>query len=105
MWRGLKDKSEWKTKAIVVKENYIKAVLKYERQLLMERITRAVAHDFRAIMDLQEKTAAWLLIVSEDAKLCASHANHPTIVNTKDIQLARRMRGVRVETWDSVDGF
>lgn len=31
LWRGLKDKSEWEAKAVVAKQNYIRAVQEYER--------------------------------------------------------------------------
>jgi len=45
-----------------------------------------------AILALQEATEAYLVHLFEDANLCAIHAKRVTIM-TKDIQLARRIRG------------
>ena len=46
----------------------------------------------RAIEALQEAAEAFLVHLFEDANLCAIHAKRVTIM-TKDIQLARRIRG------------
>ncbi|RHZ44023.1 hypothetical protein Glove_772g7 [Diversispora epigaea] len=46
-----------------------------------------------AIMALQEAAEAYLVHLFEDANLCAIHAKRVTIMQ-KDIQLARRIRGV-----------
>ncbi|RIA92229.1 histone-fold-containing protein [Glomus cerebriforme] len=46
-----------------------------------------------AILALQEATEAYLVHLFEDANLCAIHAKRVTIMQ-KDIQLARRIRGV-----------
>ncbi|GBF89194.1 histone H3 [Raphidocelis subcapitata] len=57
---------------------------------------QSVAQDLRfkgdAFMALQEAAEAYLVGLFEDAQLCAIHAKRVTIF-TKDIQLARRMRG------------
>ncbi|KAF9534228.1 histone-fold-containing protein [Crepidotus variabilis] len=45
-----------------------------------------------ALLALQEATEAYLVHLFEDANLCAIHAKRVTIM-TKDIQLARRIRG------------
>lgn len=47
----------------------------------------------QAILALQEATEAFLIHLFEDANLCAIHAKRVTIMQ-KDIQLARRIRGV-----------
>ncbi|CAJ0895672.1 5932_t:CDS:2 [Entrophospora sp. SA101] len=46
-----------------------------------------------AILALQEATEAFLIHLFEDANLCAIHAKRITLMQ-KDIQLARRIRGV-----------
>lgn len=45
-----------------------------------------------AILALQEATEAFLVHLFEDANLCAVHAKRVTLM-TKDMQLARRIRG------------
>jgi len=45
-----------------------------------------------ALLALQEATEAYLVHLFEDANLCAIHAKRVTVM-TKDIQLARRIRG------------
>lgn len=45
-----------------------------------------------AIMALQEATEAFLVHLFEDSNLCAIHAKRVTLM-TKDMQLARRLRG------------
>jgi len=45
-----------------------------------------------ALLALQEATEAYLVHLFEDANLCAIHAKRVTIM-TRDIQLARRIRG------------
>ncbi|KAF8812530.1 histone-fold-containing protein [Phlegmacium glaucopus] len=45
-----------------------------------------------ALLALQEATEAYLVHLFEDANLCAFHAKRVTIM-TRDIQLARRIRG------------
>jgi len=47
----------------------------------------------QAIQALQESAEAFLVHLFEDTNLCAIHAKRVTIMQ-KDIQLARRIRGV-----------
>ncbi|GBB90120.1 hypothetical protein RclHR1_00170024 [Rhizophagus clarus] len=76
------------------------------RKLPFSRVVREIALEilgprtdigFRwqsaAISALQEATEAYLVHLFEDANLCAIHAKRVTIMQ-KDIQLARRIRGV-----------
>jgi histone H3/H4 len=49
-----------------------------------------------ALLALQTAAEAYLVHLFEDANLCAIHAKRVTIM-PKDIQLARRIRGVREE--------
>ena len=47
-----------------------------------------------AVLALQEAAEAYLVGLFEDTNLCAIHAKRVTIMS-KDIQLARRIRGER----------
>ncbi|KAL4877697.1 histone-fold-containing protein [Aspergillus karnatakaensis] len=90
----------------------LKEIRKYQRsydlllrKLPFARLVREVAFDmlptgsaeFRwqshAILALQEAAEAFLVHLFEDTNLCAIHAKRVTIMQ-KDIQLARRIRGV-----------
>ncbi|KID94006.1 histone H3, partial [Metarhizium majus ARSEF 297] len=70
------------------------------RKLPFQRLVREVAQDFKsdlrfqssAIQALQEVVEAYLVSLFEDTNLCAIHAKRVTI-QSKDIQLARRLRG------------
>ncbi len=57
----------------------------------------APTRDFRwqgsALLALQDMAEAYLVGLFEDANLCAIHAKRVTIM-VKDIQLARRIRGL-----------
>ncbi|KAI1489891.1 histone-fold-containing protein [Biscogniauxia mediterranea] len=74
------------------------------RKLPFSRLVREIALAIRppdegmrwqsqAIMALQEAAEAFLVHLFEDTNLCAIHAKRVTIMQ-KDIQLARRIRGV-----------
>lgn len=58
---------------------------------------RPLGAEFRwqsqAIQALQEAAEAYMVYLFEDANLCAIHAKRVTIMQ-KDIQLARRIRGI-----------
>lgn len=54
----------------------------------------------QAIQALQEASEAFLVHLFEDTNLCAIHAKRVTIMQ-KDIQLARRIRGV----WGGAGGY
>lgn len=89
-------------------ERAIKEIRQYQkstelliRKLPFARLAREVqssftAEQFRwqaaALIALQEAAEAHLVGLFEDANLCAIHAKRVTIM-TKDIQLARRIRG------------
>lgn len=68
-------------------------------QKLVREIALGIKTDLRfqstAILALQEAAEAYLVGLFESANLCAMHAKRVTIM-TKDIQLARRLRG---EKW------
>jgi len=65
-------------------------------------LVRELAHEFKqelrfqssAVLALQEAAEAYLVSLFEDTNLCAIHARRVTIM-TKDLQLARRIRGDR----------
>ena len=74
------------------------------RKMPFARLVREIAIQFRprddgmrwqssALMALQEASEAFLIHLFEDTNLCAIHAKRVTIMQ-KDIQLARRIRGV-----------
>ncbi|KAI0115815.1 core histone H2A/H2B/H3/H4-domain-containing protein [Nemania sp. FL0031] len=74
------------------------------RKLPFSRVVREIAISLRprdegmrwqsqAILALQEAAEAFLVHLFEDSNLCAIHAKRVTIMQ-KDIQLARRIRGV-----------
>ena len=73
------------------------------RKLPFQRLVRELAQDLGkmnirfqsgAIMALQEASEAYLVGLLEDTNLCAVHTKRVTIM-TKDIQLARQIRGER----------
>jgi histone H3 len=72
------------------------------RKLPFQRLVREIAREYKAelrfqssaILALQEAAEAYLVGLFEDTNLCAIHAKRVTIM-TKDIQLARRIRGER----------
>nr|KAK5435730.1 histone H3.1 [Exophiala xenobiotica] len=71
------------------------------RKLPFQRLVREIAHDLRselrfqssAILALQDSTEAFLASIFADTNLCAIHAGRVTI-QPKDMQLARRLRGL-----------
>jgi histone H3 len=71
-------------------------------KLNFQRLVREIAQDYKkdlrfqssAIMALQEGAEAFLVGLFEDTNLCAIHANRVTIM-VKDMQLARRIRGMK----------
>ncbi|KAF2158331.1 hypothetical protein M409DRAFT_34625, partial [Zasmidium cellare ATCC 36951] len=70
------------------------------RKLPFQRLVREIAQDFRselrfqssALGALQESAESFLVSLFEDANHCAIHAKRVTI-QTKDMHLARRLRG------------
>ena len=69
------------------------------RKLPFQRLVREIAQDFKsdlrfqssAIGALQESVEAYLVSLFEDTNLCAKRVT----IQSKDIQLARRLRGER----------
>jgi histone H3 len=72
------------------------------KKLPFQRVVREIAQTYNpdlrfqstAILALQEATEAFLVGLFEDTNLCTLHAGRTTIM-TKDMQLARRIRGER----------
>ncbi|XP_037072236.1 histone H3-like [Pollicipes pollicipes] len=72
------------------------------RKLPFQCLVREIAQDFKtdlrfqssAFMTLQEASEAYLVGLFEGTNLCAIHAKRVTIMS-KEIQLARRIRGKR----------
>jgi histone H3 len=72
------------------------------RKLPFQRLVREIARDFKSNLHfqsstlgaLQESVEAYLVSLFVDTNLCAIHARRVTI-QTKDMQLARRLRGER----------
>ncbi|XP_066471767.1 histone H3-like centromeric protein A [Tiliqua scincoides] len=74
------------------------------RKLPFARVVREICLDFTrgvdmqwqamALLALQEAAEAFLVHLMEDAYLCAIHAKRVTLY-PKDIQLARRIRGIQ----------
>lgn len=81
---------------------YQKSTCLLLRKLPFQRLVREISQDFNpeirfasnAVGALQEASEAYLVGLFEAANLCAIHAKRMTIM-TKDIQLARRIRGER----------
>merc|ERR1739838_163453 len=73
------------------------------RKLPFQRLVREIATEQKgdlrfqsnAVLALQEAAEAYLVGMFEDTNLCAIHAKRVTIM-TRDIQLARRIRGEKV---------
>merc|ERR1712093_951666 len=82
----------------------LREIRRYQKstELPFQRLVREIAQDFKsdlrfqssAIGALQESVEAYLVSLFEDTNLCAIHAKRVTI-QSKDIQLARRLRGER----------
>ena len=71
-------------------------------KLPFQRLVREIAQEFNnsprfsasAVLALQEASEAYLVGLFQDAQLCAIHGKRVTVMS-KDIQLARRIRGER----------
>lgn len=87
----------------------LKEIRKYQKgtellikKLPFQRLVREIAQDYKsdlrfqssAVAALQEASEAYLVSLFEDTNLCAIHAKRVTIMS-KDLQLARRIRGER----------
>ncbi|XP_078733682.1 histone H3-like [Lampetra fluviatilis] len=100
---GVKKPHRYRPGTVALREirRYQKSTELLIRKLPFQRLVREIAQDFKtdlrfqssAVMALQEASEAYLVALFEDTNLCAIHAKRVTIM-PKDIQLARRIRGV-----------
>lgn len=91
------------TRALMEIRQYQRSTALLLRKLPFARLVKEVADSMSkggqlrwqsaAIMCLQEASEAYLVHLFEDTNLCAIHAKRVTIM-PKDMQLARRIRGV-----------
>ena len=101
---GLKKPHRFKPGTVALREirKYQKSTDLLIRKLPFQRLVREIAQDFKtdlrfqsnAVLALQEAAEAYLVSLFEDTNLCAIHAKRVTIM-TKDVHLARRIRGER----------
>ncbi|KAM4719638.1 histone H3-like centromeric protein A [Anableps anableps] len=90
------------TRALMEIRKYQKSTDLLIRKTSFARLVREVCQSFSittlrwqvfALMALQEAAEAFLVLLLSDANLCAIHAKRVTVF-PRDIQLARRIRGV-----------
>ncbi|XP_013858255.1 histone H3-like centromeric protein A isoform X2 [Austrofundulus limnaeus] len=90
------------TRALMEIRKYQKSTDLLIRKAPFARLVREVCQSFSmkgyrwqvyALMALQEAAEAFLVLLFSDANLCAIHAKRVTLF-PRDIQLARRLRGV-----------
>lgn len=101
---GIKKPHRFRPGTVALREirRYQKSTELLIRKLPFQRLVREIAQDFKtdlrfqstAVLALQEASEAYLVGLFEDTNLCAIYAKRATIM-TKDIQLARRIRGER----------
>ncbi|KAM3139732.1 hypothetical protein pb186bvf_008190 [Paramecium bursaria] len=101
---GLKKPHKFRPGTVALREirKYQKSTELLIRKLPFQRLVREIAQDFQkelrfqssAVLALQEAAEAYLVGLFEDTNLCAIHARRVTIMS-RDIQLARRIRGER----------
>ncbi|KAH7850579.1 hypothetical protein Vadar_000102 [Vaccinium darrowii] len=103
---GVKKPHRYRPGTVALREirKYQKSTELLIRKLPFQRLVREIAQDFKtdlrfqshAVLALQEAAEAYLVGLFEDTNLCAIHAKRVTIM-PKDIQLARRIRGVHID--------
>merc|ERR1712063_179425 len=101
---GVKKPHRFRPGTVALREirRYQKSTDLLIRKLPFQRLVREIAQDYKsdlrfqssAVAALQEASEAYLVSLFEDTNLCAIHVKRVTIM-TKDIQLARRIRGER----------
>ncbi len=101
---GVKKPHRFKPGTVALREirKYQKSTDLLIRKLPFQRLVREIAHEFKqelrfqssAVLALQEAAEAYLVSLFEDTNLCAIHAKRVTIM-TRDLQLAKRIRGDR----------
>ena len=99
---GVKKPHRYRPGTVALREirKYQKSTELLIRKLPFQRLVREIANDFKtdlrfqssAVLALQEASESYLVGLFEDTNLCAIHAKRVTIM-TKDMQLARRIRG------------
>ncbi|KAK3366384.1 histone-fold-containing protein, partial [Podospora didyma] len=102
--QGVKKPRRYKPGTVALREirRYQKSTELLIRKLPFQRLVREIAQEFKndlrfqssAIGALQESVESYLVSLFEDTNLCAIHAKRVTI-QSKDMQLARRLRGER----------
>ncbi|RHZ52646.1 histone H3-like centromeric protein hH3v [Aspergillus turcosus] len=78
---------------LIAKLPFARLVREVALELLPAEVGAELRWQSHAIQALQEAAEAFLVHLFEDTNLCALHAKRVTIMQ-KDIQLARRIRGV-----------
>eukprot|EP01092_Planopodium_desertum_P002323 TRINITY_DN1366_c0_g1_i1.p1 TRINITY_DN1366_c0_g1~~TRINITY_DN1366_c0_g1_i1.p1 ORF type:complete len:135 (-),score=27.48 TRINITY_DN1366_c0_g1_i1:61-465(-) len=101
---GVKKPHRFRPGTVALREirRYQKSTELLIRKLPFQRLVREIAQDYKtdlrfqgaAVAALQEAAESYLVGLFEDTNLCAIHAKRVTIM-TKDVQLARRIRGER----------
>lgn len=101
---GIKKPHRFRPGTVALREirKYQKSTDLLIRKLPFQRLVKEIAQDYKsdlrfqssAIAALQEASESYLVGLFEDTNLCAIHAKRVTIM-TKDLQLARRIRGER----------
>lgn len=99
---GVKKQHRYRPGTVALREirKYQKTTELLIRKLPFQRLVREISQDLfsehrwqsHAIAALHEAAEAYLVSLFEDTNLCAIHAKRVTIM-TKDMQLARRIRG------------
>ncbi len=101
---GIKKPHRYRPGTVALREirKYQRSTELLIRKLPFQRLVREIAQDIRtdlrsqssAVLALQEAAEAYLVGLFEDTNLAAIHAKRVTITS-KDLQLARRIRGER----------
>ena len=99
---GIKKPHRYRPGTVALREirKYQKSTELLIRKLPFQRLVREIASIFKsdlrfqssAVLALQEASESYLVGLFEDSNFCAIHAKRVTIMS-KDMQLARRIRG------------
>ncbi|VAI40006.1 unnamed protein product [Triticum turgidum subsp. durum] len=102
---GVKKPRRYRPGTVALREirKYQKGTELLLRKMPFQRLVREIVQlsksdlhfQSHAVLALQEAAKAYLVGLFEDTNLCAVHAKRVTIMS-KDIQLARRIRGERM---------
>lgn len=101
---GVKKAHRFRPGTVALREirKYQKSTDLLIRKLPFQRLVREIASDYKsdlrfqssAVLALQEASESYMVGLFEDTNLCSIHSKRVTIMS-KDIQLARRIRGER----------